>query len=148
MSSSLLSKDELLAVVGGRGPMKIAFVNQPIDTILPPGQNSVGACTYGVAHILAKSCDVVVYGSSDCHKALAGEFSAHGVNYKFLPSTRVDRWLFRARKNYSRLSPGAPALSTSSLLHPGFARQVAMDLQREGCDVIHVHHSSQFVRVI
>jgi glycosyltransferase involved in cell wall biosynthesis len=128
--------------------MKVAFVNQPIDTILPPGQNSVGACTYNVAHILARSCDVVVYGLRDGNKALAAEFSAEGVNYKFLPSTRVDRWLFRARKNYSRLSPGAPALSTSILLYPGFARQVAMDLQREGCDVIHVQHSSQFVRVI
>ena len=45
--------------------MKVAFVNQPIDTILPPRQNSVGACTYGVAPILAKSCEVVVYGSRD-----------------------------------------------------------------------------------
>ena len=37
-----------------RDSMKVAFVNQPIDTILPPRQNSVGACTYGVAPILAQ----------------------------------------------------------------------------------------------
>ena len=48
--------------------MKVAFVNQSIDTILPPRQNSVGACTYGVAPILAKSCEVVVYGSQDSHE--------------------------------------------------------------------------------
>jgi glycosyltransferase involved in cell wall biosynthesis len=128
--------------------MKVAFVNQPIDTIFPPGQNSVGACTYGVAHILAKSCDVVVYGSRESHKTLGAEFSAQGVKYKFLPSTLTDRWLYHARKNYSRLAPGAPALSTSALVHPGFARQVAMDLQRERCDVIHIQHCSQFAPVI
>ena len=80
--------------------MKVAFVNQPIDTILPPGQNSVGACTYGVAQILAKSCEVVVYGSQDSHKTLRAEFADQGVRYKFLPSTRGDRWLVRARKKY------------------------------------------------
>jgi glycosyltransferase involved in cell wall biosynthesis len=128
--------------------MKVAFVNQPIDTILPPQQNSVGACTYGVAHILAKSCDVMVYGSLDRHPTWKSEFEERGVKYKFFPSTRGDRWLFHARRGYSRLAPGAPPLSTSSLLNPGFARQVAMDLQRQGCDVIHIQHSSQFARVI
>jgi glycosyltransferase involved in cell wall biosynthesis len=128
--------------------MKVAFVNQPIDTILPPRQNSVGACTYGVAHILAKSCDVVVYGSGDSHKAFGAEFLSQGVRYKFFRSTRSDRWLFQARRNYSRLAPGAPPLSTSSLLHPSFARQVAMDLQRQACDVIHVQHCSQCVPII
>ena len=46
------------------------------------------------------------------------EKSSHrqGVNYKFFRSTRSDRLLFQARKNYSRLAPGAPPLSTSSLL--------------------------------
>jgi glycosyltransferase involved in cell wall biosynthesis len=128
--------------------MKVGFVNQPIDTILPPRQNSVGACTYGVAHILAKSCDVVVYGSRDSHESLAAEVSAQGVNYKFFRSTCGDRWLFHALKKYSRLAADAPPLSTSCLLHPGFARQVAMDLQREACDVIHIQHCSQFARVI
>ena len=128
--------------------MKIAFVNQPIDTILPPRQNSVGACTYGVAPILAKSCEVVVYGSRDSHEELGAQFLEHGVTYKFFPSTRADRWLFQARKKYSRLAPGAAPLSTSSLLHPSFARQVAIDLQSQACDVIHIQHCSQCVPVI
>ncbi len=128
--------------------MKVGFVNQAIDTIIPPRQNSVGACTYGVAHILAKSCDVVVYGSTDSHQALGAQFLDQGVKYKFLNFTRSDRWLFSARKKYSRLAPGAPPLSTSSLLHPSFARQVAIDLQRQACDVIHIQHCSQCVPVI
>lgn len=128
--------------------MKVAFVNQSIDTILPPRQNSVGACTYGVAPILAKSCEVVVYGSQDSHEGCGPQLSEQGVTYKFFPSTRADRLLFHARKKYSRLAPGAAPLSTSSLLHPSFARQVAIDLQRQACDVIHIQHCSQCVPVI
>ena len=128
--------------------MKAAFVNQPIDTILPPGQTSVGACTYGVARILAKSCEVVVYGSRDRHRTLPAEFADQGVRYKFFSCTRGDRWLLHARKRYSRFAPGAAPISTASLSHAGFARQVATDLQREACDVIHIQHSSQFARVI
>jgi glycosyltransferase involved in cell wall biosynthesis len=128
--------------------MKVAFVNQPIDTILPPRQNSVGACTYGVAHILAKSCEVIVYGSRDSHEELGEEYTEQGVKYKFFPSTFSDRMLFQARKKYSRLAPGAAPLSTSSLLYPSFARQVALDLQRQACDVIHIQHCSQCVPVI
>jgi glycosyltransferase involved in cell wall biosynthesis len=128
--------------------MKVAFVNQPIDTILPPRQNSVGACTYGVAPILARSCEVVVYGSSDCHEKFGEQYSEQGVTYKFFHSTRADRWLFQARKKYSRLAPGAAPLSTSTLLHPSFARQVAIDLRSQACDVIHIQHCSQCVPVI
>ena len=128
--------------------MKVAFVNQSIDTILSPRQNSVGACTYGVAPILAKSCEVVVYGSQDSHEGCGPQLSEQGVTYKFFPSTRADRLLFHARKKYSRLAPGAAPLSTSSLLHPSFARQVAIDLQRQACDVIHIQHCSQCVPVI
>jgi glycosyltransferase involved in cell wall biosynthesis len=128
--------------------MKLAFVNQAFDTIIPPGQNSVGVCTYGVANILAKSCDVVVYGSKDSNHAHEPEFSSKGVKYKFFPTTRGDRWLFDARTKYSRLAPGAPPISTSSLLHPSFARQVAMDLQRQAPDVIHIQHCSQCVPII
>ena len=98
--------------------MKVGFVNQPIDTILPPRQNSVGACTYGVAHILAKSCDVIVYGSRDSHQELEEQFSDQGVTYKFLPASPAPIDGFsQARKKYSRLAPGAAPLSTSSLLH-------------------------------
>jgi glycosyltransferase involved in cell wall biosynthesis len=128
--------------------MKVAFVNQPIDTILPPRQNSVGACTYGVAPVMARSCEVVVYGSRDSHEAVGAQYSERGVTYKFFRSTRADRWLFHARKKYSRLAPGAAPLSTSSLLHPSFARQVAIDLQSQACDVIHIQHCSQCVPVI
>jgi glycosyltransferase involved in cell wall biosynthesis len=128
--------------------MKVAFVNQPIDTIIPPGQNSVGACTYGVVNILVKACDVVVYGAKHRNRAQGGLLSAQGVRYKFLTTARSDRWLFNARTKYSRLAPGAPPISTSSMLYPSFAKQVAMDLEQQACDVIHIQHCSQYVPII
>jgi glycosyltransferase involved in cell wall biosynthesis len=128
--------------------MKVAFVNQAIDTIIPPGQNSVGACTYGVANILAKSCDVVVYGAKSNNQAQGNEVSAHGVKYKFFTTARSDRWLLDAWTKYSKLAPSAPPMSTSSLLYPSFAKQVAMDLQREACDIVHIQHCSQCVPII
>ena len=48
--------------------LKIAFVNRPIDTILPPYQSSVGACTYGAACSPSKFCEVILYGTRDRHK--------------------------------------------------------------------------------
>jgi glycosyltransferase involved in cell wall biosynthesis len=128
--------------------MKVAFVNQPIDSILPPGQNSVGACTYGVANYLARSCDVLVYGAAFSNQAHGPELTANGVRYKFFSIAHSDRWLCSARTKYSKVAPSAPPLSTSGLLYPSYAKKVALDLRREGCDVIHIQHCSQFVQII
>jgi hypothetical protein len=65
--------------------MKIAFVGQPIDTILPPYQSSVGACTFGAACSLSKSCEVVVYGTRNRHKNFPANFLEQNVHYRFFP---------------------------------------------------------------
>ena len=83
--------------------MKIAFVNQPIDTILPPNQNSVGACTMGAAQFLARSADVLVYGLKDNHSGLADLAPGHGIEFRFIPSTWHDRVLFSTQRRYAKL---------------------------------------------
>jgi hypothetical protein len=45
--------------------MKIAFVSQPIDTLDPPHQNSVGTCTLGAARKQVRYADILVYGLKD-----------------------------------------------------------------------------------
>src|SRR5271166_6437008 len=77
--------------------MKIAFVNQPIDHILPPYQSSVGACTYGAACSLAKSSEVIVYGLKDAHEGVPAEFVDHGVRFRFFPSSTRDRVSYKVR---------------------------------------------------
>ena len=63
--------------------VKIAFVNQPIDTILPPYQSSVGACTYGAACSLSKSCEIIVYGTMNQHKDFPADFREQNVYFRF-----------------------------------------------------------------
>lgn len=124
--------------------MKIAFVNQPIDTILPPNQNSVGACTYWVARSLARSANVVVYGLTDNHLNPAPFARESGIDFRFFPATWWDQFLFSLQKKLAKVFARSTPLSTSKWLFPDYGRQVATDLQQQNCDVIHLQHCSQY----
>jgi glycosyltransferase involved in cell wall biosynthesis len=128
--------------------MRIAFVNQPIDTILPPYQTSVGACTYGAACALAKSCDVVVYGTKDRHRDFPDDFRERNVHFRFFSVPPSDRLAAKAKEKYSKLFPVSLPASSSAWLFRAFGRQVAEDLQRQPCDVIQVQHSAQYLEVL
>jgi glycosyltransferase involved in cell wall biosynthesis len=128
--------------------MKIAFVSQPIDTILPPNQNSVGTCTLGAARKMARYADILVYALKDNHVNSPAPVVENGINFRFLPSTRRDRMLFDARNKFSKLFHRCTPISTSSWLFPDYGRQVAFDLQHQGCDVIHLQHCSQYAPII
>jgi glycosyltransferase involved in cell wall biosynthesis len=128
--------------------MKIAFVNQPIDTILPPYQSSVGACTYGAAIALSQFCEVVVYGTRDRHKHFPGDFREQNVHYKFLSVPLSDRLAAKAGEKYSKVRPSSSPASSSKWLFRAFGRQVAEDLSLQACDVIQVQHCAQYLPVI
>jgi glycosyltransferase involved in cell wall biosynthesis len=128
--------------------VKIAFVNQPIDTILPPYQSSVGACTYGAACSLSKLCEVFVYGTRDRNKDFPSDFREHNVQFRFLPVTLSERLAAKAREKYSQLFPSCPPASSSEWLFRTFGRQVTEDVHLRACDVIHVQHCSQYLPVI
>jgi glycosyltransferase involved in cell wall biosynthesis len=129
--------------------MKIAFVNQPIDTIIPPNQNSVGACTYWVARPFAKSAEVLVYGIKDTNigdpASLAAEY---GIQFRFFAATWFDRLLFSIRRKYGKSFRAGSQVSTSRWTFPDYGRQVALDLKKQNCDVIHLQHCSQYIPVI
>src|ERR1700755_1362378 len=94
--------------------MKVAFVNQPIDVILPPLQTSVGACTYGVALPLAEYSEVVVYGLEDRQPHSSRPPAAAGVKFRFIPSTRIDRFLFKTRTKMAKAGISLGPDSTSN----------------------------------
>jgi hypothetical protein len=127
--------------------MKVAFVNQAIDRLVPPNQNSVGACTLGVAKPLTRTANVLVYGLKDNHLE-ATDSRDYGVEFRFIPSTAVDRMLFRAQKVYGKLFGRSSPISASQWLYPNYGRQIALDLKRHECDVIHLQHCSQYAPVI
>src|SRR3984893_14910165 len=128
--------------------MKIAFVNQAIDMILPPYQTSVGACTYGAACCLAKFSEVIVYGLQDSHNGVSADLVDRGVRFHFISSSPRDRVLYKIRHKLRRLGLLTAPESSSAWSFPEFGRQVAADLQKQRCDLIHVQHSSQHVPVI
>ncbi|PSB19694.1 glycosyltransferase family 1 protein [Phormidesmis priestleyi ULC007] len=141
--------------------MKIAFVNQPIDYILPPIQTSVGACTYGVVNPLARSCEVMVYGRKQTvdrqtHPEIETDYVEKGVHYRFLRSPKVDHLLlkifFKLIKHTSLLKilnrGMKPSPSVASWHYLLYSRIVAKDLAQQHCDIIHIQHSSQFLPAI
>src|ERR1700722_17955853 len=127
--------------------MKIAFVSQPIDTIIPPYPTSVGACTYWVAKLLAHAAEVVVYGLTDNHENLSTEENS-GIDYRFFPTTRLDKRLHAMQRQLAKFFRRSTPISTSRWWYPGYARQVAVDLSKQGCDLIHLQHCSQYAPVI
>jgi glycosyltransferase involved in cell wall biosynthesis len=128
--------------------MKLAFVNQPIDTILPPYQSSVGACTYGAGCSLARHCSVLVYGAQSRNRNVAFEHAAKDVEFRLFPFSIADRVTDRIRDGVSRLSRNAVPQSTSFWNYPIFGRRVARDLGRQHCDVIHIQHCSAYIPFI
>jgi glycosyltransferase involved in cell wall biosynthesis len=128
--------------------VKIAFVNQPVDTILPPYQNAVGACTYGAACSLSKSCEVIVYGTKDRHQDFPHNFRYEDVEFRFFSVPLFDRLTAKAKEKYSKFYPFSSPDSGAAWLFRTFGRQVAEDLHTQGCDVIHIQHCSQYVPVI
>ena len=128
--------------------MKIAFVNQPFDVIVPPFQNSIGYYTYGVGRPLAKSCDVIVYGSRETHPENASQLCDPSLNLRLLPCSRIDQFAFEARTKLGNLVEISSPISTSGWLFSQYGRQVAEDLQRQQCDIIHIQHCSQYAPMI
>jgi glycosyltransferase involved in cell wall biosynthesis len=132
--------------------MRVAFVNQAIDRILPPIQNSVGACTYGLGGALADRVDLTVYGRRNAQYGTVAERETHdGMHFRFRDAPRADRALFRY---YDRFSPRLrslnhgmnPPVSSSPALFPIYTRAVAHEIGKAHYDVVHVQHSTQFVR--
>ena len=136
-----------------RSRSRIAFVAQPIDRILPPLQNSVGACTWGLAGSLAETNDVTVYGRGNGHDGVAENETHAGMRFRFLDGPRADRLLFR---EYGRIAPWLrplnggviPPISSSRALFPLYTRAVSREVAARDFDVVHVQHSTQFVRPV
>ncbi len=128
--------------------MKIAFVNQPFDVMVPPFQSSVGIYTYGIARPLARSSEVMIYGLKDVHPEDASETCDPSLDLRLIPSQGMDQFVFKAHKKLGSLIQTSSPISSSDLLYPHFGRQVAEDLQRQQCDVVHIQHCAQYAPVI
>ncbi|HTZ60831.1 MAG TPA: glycosyltransferase family 4 protein [Acidobacteriaceae bacterium] len=128
--------------------MKIAFVSQPFDRILPPYQNSVGACTHGIARPLANKAKVLVYGIAHNHQDQSALDTDKNIEFRFFPATRMDKIRFKLHNEFSKFRFRPAPISSSGWLFPDYGRSVAEDLREHACDVIHLQHCSQYAPLI
>jgi glycosyltransferase involved in cell wall biosynthesis len=128
--------------------MKIAFVNQPFDVIVPPFQSSIGCCTYGVARSLARSSEILVYGLHDLHPTDALQLCDPSLRLQLIKSELMERSVWKARRMLGEMVQISTPLSTANWLFPQYGRRVAEDLQRQQCDIIHIQHCSQYAPII
>jgi spore coat protein SA len=125
--------------------MKIAFVNQPFDAMIPPYQNSIGLWTYHVAPSLVQNHEVTVYAKRNRMQKAWQDPS--GAQYQFVTST-PNRLFDRL---VGMIAPGndpkQPAIS-HELYTLDYISLIALSAHRKGVDVIHVHNFTQYIPVI
>ncbi len=125
--------------------MKVAFVNQPWDTVVLPVQSgSIAIWTYEVARRLVPSCDVIIYARRNRHQKQVEGYE--GVQYRRV-SVATIRVVNKFLKLFSKIHNNWPFFS-SRLYCLGYALRVAMDLKEQQCDVVHIPNFSQFVPII
>ena len=127
--------------------MKIGMVNQPWS-VNPPinSADSIAILSYEMARRLARSHEVISY--SPGFRGEAASEIADGILFRRV-SRVVDRVLkpLRLLDSTRLLAPRRPHVA-SVFYYPGYIFQVARDLARQQCDIIHLHNFSQYARVI
>jgi glycosyltransferase involved in cell wall biosynthesis len=129
--------------------VKLAFVFPPKWT--PHADGALQIWNQEVTARLSKCCDVLVY--SGIHSFQRDEYM-DGVRYRRFP-TRLDKFV---ENNYSRLIKLFPfirdargvqrPLFSSDLWYFTYAFRVALDLRKQGRDIVHVHYYPQFAYII
>ena len=124
--------------------MKIAFVAQPFDGVLPPYQNSIGLIIFNTARCLAKQAEVTVYhpqrGATESVK------EQYGITFRQMPTGPDRRFL--------DLLGGGPKLVDKSkafaswVYYLYYISRIAWDARNNGYDIMHIVNFSQFAPVV
>lgn len=129
--------------------MKVAFVSQPFEPVVPPVQGgSIAIWTYQVATRLSGSCDFVVYSRQENGQQPVER--QDGIEYRRVP-VGLDEKMGKVLK-FAERSLGHPwrrrPLFSSFAYYLGYIWRIAHDLMQQKCDVVHIHTFSQFVPII
>ncbi len=124
--------------------MRIAFVSQPLDVIVPPSMNSIGIWINEISRRLANDHDVLVYGRRGiAYRKSLGE----NIRTKYV-YTIPNRWLTRFSSRMARYRDPKRPLFSSPLYYLEYILPIALDLRRQQVDVVHLQNFSQFVPII
>lgn len=130
--------------------MKIAFVNQPLDGVLPPDQNSIGIWTYEVARRIADEHDVMVYARYMGYLKRAGRsrrVDDQGVRYRFSVAAPASIWA-RVSGLWERVPWLRKPVYASWLYYLEYCLPIAIRIRRDRPDVVHIHNFTGFVPII
>jgi len=125
--------------------MKIAFVSQPLDGFALPPKSSLTVWTYEVARRLARSYEVIVYTKGGHWRKQVDYID--GVQYRRIP-IGLDKGWFKLLERFLGMLKIRYSLFASFFYYLGYVLQVASDLKRQQCDVVHILNFSQFVPII
>ena len=127
--------------------MKVAFVNQPWDTVTPPvSSGSIPIWTYEIAKVLAQdpNYEVTVYARRS-EQQLAVEV-AERIEYHRVSTVGI-KLCNGLVKSVAKLFPAFRYLNSRFYSLP-YALRVAIDLRQQQVDLVHLHNFSQFVPII
>ena len=124
--------------------MRIAFISQPFDHVLPPHQTSIGLGTSQVARRLAREHEVIIYLKRHGDAVVPASERPTYVFAQTLPALPL-RIINRA----SRLIQ-PPQRPPFAMIHNflEYIVQICFDLRRRRPDVVHIQNFSQFVPVV
>ena len=129
--------------------MKVAFISQPFEPVVPPVQGgSIAIWTYQVATRLSGACHFVVYSRQETGQEPVER--QNDIEYRRVPVGFDEKMLkvFKlAERSLGNPWPQRPSFA-SSAYYLGYIWRIAKDLSRQGCDIVHVHTFSQFVPII
>ena len=126
--------------------MKVAFVNQPLDMVFPPYQNSLGIWTFEVSKRLACFCEVVIYSRGPDHPDTITE-NSNTLCFRDI-NINIDLKMVKLLEKISDILPGKSSIFGSFLYHFVYALKVALDLRKQRVDIVHIYNYSQFAPII
>jgi glycosyltransferase involved in cell wall biosynthesis len=124
--------------------MKIAYVAQPFDGVVPPYQNSIGLIIYNTALRMADKASVTIYTA---HRGETERVTRRdGLEIRYV-STDLDNRLLPKMQRIPGLIDKSQAFA-SRLYYIVYILKIARDARRRGFDVIHLLNFSQFAPII
>ncbi|NJK36475.1 MAG: glycosyltransferase [Oscillatoriales cyanobacterium SM2_3_0] len=124
--------------------LKLAFICQPfVMTVFPQPIDSIGILTEELVRRLSIDCEVTVYApGAETHGVIY-----HGVRYQYIAVARDQKDLKTTQKPAELNSTWQPEFAASTY-YQYYISQVAQDLQRRECNIVHLHNLSQFIPTI
>jgi len=125
--------------------MKVAFVSQFFDAVLPPDQGSIGIWTYEVARRLAADHETTVIARRP--RGGQARLRVEDIQFELLPCAPLRVWT-GASHVWTRLRPHVQPLFAQGFYAIEFLTQTTRALRRLAPDVIHLQNFPHYVPAI